>query len=269
MKRKVIAACLAIAVLLGWTVGSIGQSVPTGDPLGAAEAAILSAWGGVQSLTCTSSIHVRLSYAGLNLSAGGTGPMIYRKADGKDLVRLQLNGSVAVPAGDITSDLPISFEAASNGKNVYALTSALWNSKAVVGDAASSNGVPLPAIPSLFDALHKNCGLSLQGSSRVNGIDTYVINAVLADAPSADDPLQTKAFRLCFAKDCGALVRVMVFNTAGESVGTLDFTNFKLNVEVPVEQFQFAIPQDAQVYDLRGGKPAKAEYFLPGIPGLQ
>jgi hypothetical protein len=95
-----------------------------------------------------------------------------------------------------------------------------------------------------------------------------VINARLKEPPAPDDPLGANAFRLYFAKDTGALVRVEAFNPAREPVGALDFTNIKLNPELAPEQLVISIPPDAQVYDLRGGKPVKAEYFLPSIPGM-
>ena len=244
----------------------------TQSALATAEADVLRAWDRLESLTCDIHASLQVHVAEMKLPAKGTGAMAYLKGGGRPLMHMALSGALSVPAGDTTADMPLRIEGAMDHSVIQVLTSALWSKNVIRADAPSTDGsggaVPLPLVPMLFETLHEDCNLSLERADTVGGVPAHVFRAELKDRPSGDDAFPVASFRLCFARESGALLQVMAHGLAGERLGILQFSNLKTNAPLDPEKLRFVPPAEAQLFDLRGGKPFKAEYLLPAIPGI-
>jgi outer membrane lipoprotein-sorting protein len=158
--------------------------------------------------------------------------------------RAETKDSSVTQLGDREMKQEATILAICDGEFVYSMTDRMGQKQ-----AAKTNPDPSQSIvdfKSGITALRKSYDLKLMPDEKLDGKDTYVIEAT---PKTADDSPLSKLV-LCFAKDLGLALKTTAYGKEGQLIATSLLIDVKLSPDFPADRFVFKAPEGVTVKDM-------------------
>jgi len=162
--------------------------------------------------------------------------------------RAETKDSSVTQLGDQEMKQEATILAICDGEFVYSMTDRMGQKQ-----AAKTTPDPSQSIVDFkagITALRKSYDLKLMPDEKLDGKDTYVIEAT----PKTADDAPLSKLVLCFAKDLGLALKTTAYGKEGQLIATSLLTDVKLSPDFPADRFVFKAPEGVTVKDMT--KPA-------------
>src|SRR5205085_1003625 len=124
-----------------------------------------------------------------------------------------------------------------DGKYAYAYQESEGHKEAYKQDNDPKQSLAISR--SFFESLEKEATLKVMADETIDGKPAWIIEAT--PKPETAEPNLGK-MTFAFLKDNGILVRIVVGNTAGEPMQTIEYKNINADAKIDPERFVFKAP---------------------------
>ncbi|MCP4643732.1 MAG: hypothetical protein GY851_25020 [bacterium] len=255
MPKRIVAIVLLGAALV-WTGAASGQ-----ESLADVENAITAAWDQLATAACRIELNTELLINGDRVPGRGAGTLEFRRHEGVNLANAHVNGSLMVPIGTTTAELPQNITAVFDGGVFHLMTVLLRVPFVMQEDASKEPAIKKPMGKLLFDGLRDAGTVRLLPQQSVGTTPAYAVESKFKEV-DRKAALPAASVRMFFDRNTKLPLLVQVFNSGGKEIGKLTFGGFRLNPELPMERFRFTPPPDAQFLDFSEAGAA----FVPQLP---
>lgn len=245
MTRRTGSAVLA-GVLLAWSAAA------QADDLESVEKRIVSAWDQHKSMTARLEMSLHLETGGRVLDGKTEGTLAWMKKGDRVYARMEQKSTMTSKKGGQEKRQESSSTIVVDGEFEYTLTEVMGQKTAVKSNIEPEATGDTKAI---LRNLRKDDELKLLPNETVAGKQAFVIEAIRKVKP--DNPGQPARRQFYFDQDTGAVLKVASFNNKDELFDTLTFADFKFDVDLSPERFQFKAPDGVEVSDMTGATRKK------------
>lgn len=126
------------------------------------------------------------------------------------------------------------------------------------GQTMPGRMAPDPDPTKRMEEMKKTYDLKVVGEETIDGQKMYILEGTLKE--NAAGPGQAPKVRMYINENDLAMRRVVAFDADGKQIGTMDFTNMKVNQPINADLFKYTPPPGARVMDMTKG--------FPGMPPM-
>lgn len=216
----VVCAMLPAAVQAGETLESVAKQIEgVGSKL--------------KSMSAKQSVEVNTVTADIKMESHTSGKYEFVRKGDDTLWRLESETSSVTTVAGNTVKMDQKATMICDGKFIYTISETMGQ-KSATKNAVQKKDTSV-AGKGFFDTLGKDYTLKLLPDDKVNGKEAFVVEAV---PKSKGAEVSLGRMHLFIQKDCGIVVKTMMFDTTGKPMTTVMMSDVKINPEISGERFK-------------------------------
>jgi len=211
--------------------------------LEALEKEIAEKWAKINTMSAKMTMTSDMVSEGSTSKTNSTGTYECRRIGDKMAYRVESKYTMVNNFGGNEMKMESSATSICDGDFIYVLTEQMGQKMATKMKAEQSK--PMDATTTLA-SMRERHELKVLPDETIDGRTVHTIEAIARNAASSPMPRMV----MYVAEDAGLLVRTIAFDKDGKEVSVVNFTDIKINEDIPAERFVFDAPEGVKVMDM-------------------